>query len=119
RAFRKQARSYWRFGETTFSDCVGQDLTRQSQWTVGDVVERDRRGGPEQEAGLNMILEVAAYAGQVRDNGHAEFADVAGRTDAGAHQQLRRVDRTSSKNDLAPRTHAQALIAADVFDGIG
>ena len=66
-----------------------------------------------------MILQVAAHAGQIVHHLDAVFLKVVRRTDAGQHQQLRRVERTGGQDHFLARPHPAGLAALAVFHAHG
>ncbi len=75
-------------------------------------VDGVRRMGGVHHADEQVILQVTANAGKVGQDADAELPQLIGRTDAGEHQQLWRVDGSAGENDLAPRTDQRLATAA-------
>src|SRR6201996_5727209 len=65
-----------------------------------EVIVRDRPSGARDGADIQMVLQVAAHAGQIHCDVNAMTAQMIGRAYAGQHQQLWAVDRASGENDL-------------------
>ena len=63
-------------------------------------------------ADLVPVLQVPADAGEVDFDLDAEFLEVLCRTDAGQHQQLRRVESAAGKDDLPSRANYAFLARA-------
>ena len=70
-----------------------------------DVVHGDREPAAIGQAGLEMILQVAADARQIVQHRKAHRLQRRRRPHARQQQQLRRVDRAAAQNHLAARPH--------------
>ena len=79
---------------------------------VGPLVEGHDVGDPVDQAQLQMVLQIAADAGQVVPHGHPLVLQQRARPDAGDLEQVRRADRAGGENqfagDIDPRLHALA-----------
>ena len=76
---------------------------------VGRALRRERAGRLPDDQALRVVAQVAAHAGGVGHHLDAEPAQVPGRTDAGQHQQPRRVDRPAAHDHLAARGDVRQL----------
>ena len=79
-------------------------------------VQRDRLGARVLDVDLQMVLEIAADARQVRHRRDLEPFELVGVADAGQHQQLRRVDRAAGEDHLALGADARGAPALDMID---
>ncbi len=65
---------------------------------------------------LDVVLQVGADAGEVRNDRQVEPAQGVGLADAGQHQELRRIDRAAAQDHFAPGAREAHRAAAGVFD---
>jgi hypothetical protein len=79
-------------------------------------VQRDRLGARVLDVDLEVVLEIAADARQVRHRRNLEAFKLVGVADAGQHQQLRRVDRAAGEDHLALGADAHGTRAFDMVD---
>ena len=74
------------------------------------------RFGTLDDVDVEMILQILADARQVEHHRHAERAQLAGRTDAGEEQKLRRVDRAAGEHHFLSGSNSVPPAAACIFD---
>jgi hypothetical protein len=65
------------------------------------------------DAHQQMVLQVAADAGQIKDRADADTGELVGGADAGEHEQLWRVDGPATEHDLLAMDRAGGGLHAD------
>ncbi len=109
-AFEVIGRTQARFEEEPA--CADQELAERVQLTV----QRDRLGAAELEIDFQVVLKIAADAGQIVHHIDTGRLQHLGRTDTGQLQQLRRSDRSGGQDDLPRRLHVDDLAARLIPD---
>ncbi len=76
----------------------------------------DRFADPSDDVDVEMVLQIAADARQIGDDGQAESAQIVGRADPRQKQELWRVDRAGGDNDFTLGSGDRRRVADGVFD---
>ncbi len=95
---------------------VAQPRREAAQLVGEEVVRRNRLRAAEDQARVEMILQIGADAGHVGDHIDAMLAQQRRRTNSGKLHQLRRVERAAREDDFAGSARGVRRIALQVLD---
>src|ERR1700761_7426876 len=93
---------------------LGADERAAEEARMGE--QRDRPLGGQLKGEFQMILQVFANAGPIRDDLDPKRAQLRRRPHTRKLQELRRINRAATENDLAPRAHLPLTSATPVVD---